>query len=100
MLAAGTSSMLGWTLKKEQSKMSKHLPTTKYFMHPQYTYTPAMVNRDIQAALPGLSFGPYGSYDNALGRSLIEAKLGKKFFTPAAALDPDVARFQLDKNLP
>jgi hypothetical protein len=79
--------------------MSKHLPTTKYFLHNQYTYTPTLVNRDIQAAI-GVNFGPYGSYDNALGRSLIETKMSKKFFTYMASLDPDVARYQLDQNLP
>lgn len=80
--------------------MSGHiLPTTKYFLHPQYVYTPSMVNRDIVTAI-GVNFGPYGSYDNALGRSLIQAKMGKVFFTPLAALDPEVARYQLDKNLP
>ena len=79
--------------------MSKQLPTTKYFLHPMYTYSPTLVNRDIVTAT-GVNFGPYGSYDNALGRSLIETKMGKKFFTLLADLDPDVARYQLDKNLP
>jgi hypothetical protein len=57
------------------------------------------VNRDVIAAT-GVNFGPFGSYDNALGRALIETKLAKKFFTADAALDPDIARYQLDKNLP
>jgi len=80
--------------------MSKALPTTKYFLHPSYVSSPKLVNDTVLAALPTLNFGPFGSYDNALGRALIEAKLGKKFFTPLADLDQDVVRYQLDKNLP
>jgi hypothetical protein len=80
--------------------MSKTLPTTKYFMHPSYTYSPTLVNKDVIAAT-GVNFGPFGSYDNALGQSLIAKALGKPtMFTPLAVLDPDVARYQLDKNLP
>lgn len=79
--------------------MSKQLPTTKYFTHPSYVSSPKLVNDSIIAAI-GVNFGPFGSYDNALGRYLIETKLGKKFFTTLADLDPDVARYQLDKNLP
>jgi hypothetical protein len=58
-----------------------------------------MVNQDIADAI-GVNFGPYGSYDNALGRALIERALGKKIFTVMASLDPAVARYQLDRNLP
>jgi hypothetical protein len=79
--------------------MSKALAPSKYFLHPSYALSPTLVNNAIIAAA-GVNFGPFGSYDNALGRSLIETKLGKKFFTTEAALDPEVARFQLDKNLP
>ena len=79
--------------------MSKALATTKYFTHPSYTYSPKLVNDSIIMAI-GVNFGPYGSYDNALGRYLIETKLGKKFFTPLAALDPEIARYQMDQNLP
>jgi hypothetical protein len=79
--------------------MSKALPTTKYFKHIQYDYAPYLVNRDIITAI-GVNFGPFGSYDNALGRYLIETKLGKKVFTYMASLDPDIARYQLDQNLP
>lgn len=79
--------------------MSKPLPTTKYFVHPQYEYTPSLVNRDIQTAL-GMILPPYGGYDTALGRKLIETKVGHKFFSLSADLDPSIARYQLDKNLP
>jgi len=80
--------------------MSKPLPRTKYFLHPQYEYNPAMVNKDIQTALPGLVFGPFNRYDTAGGKAQIEAKLGKKFFTPISHLDNDIAMYLLDKNLP
>jgi hypothetical protein len=75
------------------------LKPSKYFQHPQYEYSTTMVNKDITTAI-GVVFPPYGAYDTALGRSLIETKLGKKIFTPLAALDPQVARYQIDKNLP
>jgi len=81
--------------------MSKALPTTKYFKHAQYEYYPTLVDKDIVAAT-GVAFpaNGLGGYNTAQGRALIEAKLGKKFFTLMADLDPDVARYQLDKNLP
>jgi hypothetical protein len=50
--------------------------------------------------VPAVNFGPFGGYDNRLGQTLIEKALGKTFFTPLALLDPDVARYLLDKNLP
>lgn len=73
--------------------------TTKYFMHPQYNYSRDLCNNAIRAAC-GVNFGIFGSYDNALGRALIEKQLGKKFFTLSAALDPGIALYQLDQNLP
>jgi hypothetical protein len=79
--------------------MSKALATTKYFRHPIYALTPQLVNKDVTAAI-GVNFGLHGSYDNALGRFLIERQLGKRVFTLLADLDPEVARFQIDKNLP
>jgi hypothetical protein len=79
--------------------MSKALPTTKYFLHPQYEYNPRMVNHDITVAT-GVNFGPYGSYDNALGQMLIEKALAKKVFNVWSILDPTIARYQLDKALP
>lgn len=79
--------------------MTKPLPTTKYFKSPQHEYNPALVNKDVCTAL-GMTLPPYASYDEALGKKLIEAKVGHKFFTLAADADPDVARYQLDKNLP
>jgi hypothetical protein len=80
--------------------MSKALATTKYFTHQSYALSPNLVNRDVLAAVPGLNFGPFGSYDNALGRYLIQKAMGKSFFTLIADLDSEVARYQLDKNLP
>jgi len=80
--------------------MSKTLPTTKYFLHPSYELSPKLVNDAVRAAVPAVNFGPFGGYDNRLGQTLIEKALGKTFFTPLAVLDPDVARYLLDKNLP
>ena len=50
--------------------------------------------------ISGYRGSPLGSYDNALGQFLIQKAMGKTFFTPLAVLDDEVARFQLDKNLP
>jgi hypothetical protein len=84
--------------------MSKALATTRYFLHPRYALAPLLVDHDITAAIGvrlGIySSGGFASYENELGRALIEKALGKKFFTYMAALDPEVARYQLDKNLP
>jgi hypothetical protein len=84
--------------------MSKALATTKYFLHPRYALDPRLVDRDITAAI-GVQLGiyrsgAYASYENALGRALIEKQLGKHIFTLVADLDPEVARYQLDRNLP
>jgi hypothetical protein len=84
--------------------MSQALAPKKYFLHPRYALDPRLVDRDITAAI-GVHLGiyssnAYASYENALGRYLIEKQLGKKIFTLVADLDPEVARFQLDKNLP
>jgi hypothetical protein len=84
--------------------MSKALATTKYFRTPLHALDPRLVDHDITAAIGvhlGIyASGAYASYENALGRALIERQLGKRIFTLVADLDPEVARFQLDKNLP
>ena len=78
----------------------KALAPTKYFQHPTYALDRNLVNKSVIAAVPAVNFGPFGSYDNAQGQAIIQKAMGKTFFTPLAVLDDEVARFQLDKNLP
>jgi len=81
--------------------MPKELAPTKYFLHPSYVSSPKLVNDAVRAAVPAVNFGPFGSYDNALGPAIIAKALNKTtMLTPMAVLDPEVARYQLDKNLP
>jgi hypothetical protein len=79
--------------------MSHALAPKKYFQHPSYALSPRLVNQDITAAA-GFKFTVYASYDNAQGQHQIQVALGKTFFTYMALLDPEIARFQIDANLP
>ena len=67
--------------------------------NPDYALDPALVNQTIETTLGQKLFGPFGSYDNELGRFLIERALARKVFTLGAELDPALARTQIDAAL-